>query len=38
LLLAVEHDDEIVGITGIKYVELDRRDYWNLYYRCSPVT
>lgn len=32
----VEHEELMVGIAGVKPVELNRTQYWNLYYRFSP--
>jgi RimJ/RimL family protein N-acetyltransferase len=33
----VEHQGRVVGVAGVKPVRLGGRDYWNLYYRFSPV-
>jgi ribosomal-protein-alanine N-acetyltransferase len=33
----VEHKGRVIGIAGVKPVRLGGGDYWNLYYRFSPV-
>ena len=33
----VEYQERVAGIAGVKLVELDNAQYWNLYYRLSTA-